>query len=75
MNPRDPKFGETSDKLAKHAFQVMRLYCREFSLPKELFVDALATLCIEVRETYPDGKDAFDRLAKDAQQRYFRGAK
>jgi len=65
-------FEVESEKLAKHAFGVMRLYCREYKLSKEHLVDAVASLCIEIRDTYPEGSAKFDEIAQAAQQRYER---
>lgn len=70
MADRDTQFVKNSQALAKHAFGVMRLYCVEYKLTKEHLVDALATLCVELRDTYPDGKQAFDSIAAEAQTRY-----
>ena len=75
MSEKVPDYVVWSDKLAVHAFKVMRLYCREYGLPKEIFVDALATLCVDLRATYPDGTAAFDELARAAQERYERKKK
>lgn len=71
----DSTFQDKAEALASHAFKVMRLYCMEYSLPKEYFTYALAALCVEVRDTYPGGTAEFDRIAAEAQRRYLRSKK
>ena len=65
-------FADSSEGLARHAFGVMRLYCREYKLTKEHLVDAVASLCVELRDTYPEGTAKFDELAAAASDRYER---
>lgn len=65
----------TSDK--KHAEEIVtrlrqydRLYLSEFGLSKEVRVFAAALYCISLRETYPDGPAAFDKIAAQAADYY-----
>lgn len=69
--PTDPvaDFDSFSQALAEHAYGVMRLYCVEYQLKKEHVVHALARMCVNLRESYPDGSAKFDELAADAQRR------
>ena len=69
--PKDPvaDFDAFSQALAEHAYGVMRLYCVEHQLKKEHVVHALARMCVNLRESYPDGAAKFDELAADAQRR------
>lgn len=66
------KFVKAAEGLAKYAFGVMRLYCMEHKLSRAHLVDAIASLCIEIRDSYPEGPEEFDRLAEVAQLRYER---
>lgn len=66
------KFVKEAEGLAKYIFGVMRLYCMEARLSRAHLVDAISSLCIEIRDSYPEGTDAFDVLAAEAQARYER---
>lgn len=70
MSKKEKTFDEWSVALAKHAFGVMRIYCMEYGLKKEHVAAAIARLCVELRSTYPDGIEAFDAIAADAQKKY-----
>jgi hypothetical protein len=72
--PKDPvdDFDAFSQALAEHAYGVMRLYCMEHQLKKEHVVHAIARMCVNLRESYPDGAAKFDELAADAQVRMTR---
>ena len=75
MNKKDLAFTNEAKKLADMTFGYMRLYCMEHGLKKEHIVHAMARLCVEMRDTYPDGKPAFDSLAGVAQEAYERANK
>lgn len=68
----DDKFKKNAEDMAKFGFGTMRLFAMEHRLTKEHFVFALSSLCVEVRDTYPDGAEAFDKLAAEAQKHYER---
>ncbi len=69
--PNDPveDFDLFAAAMAEHVFGVMKLYCIEYGLTKEHVAHAVARLCIQVRNTYPDGQAKFDELAGEAQAR------
>lgn len=70
MSKTREQFAEESIAMAKKTFGYMRLYCMEHDLKKEHIIHAIARLCVEMRDTYPDGQTAFDKLAAEAQDRY-----
>lgn len=75
--PTDPvaDFDQFAQTLAEHAYGVMRLYCVEYQLKREHVVHALARMCVNLRESYPDGPAKFDELAAEAQRRLEREGK
>lgn len=68
--PIDDKFKKNAEDMAKFGFGTMRIFAMEHRLSREHLVFALASLCIEVREGYPDGAEEFDRIAAEAQKHY-----
>jgi hypothetical protein len=58
--------GLLTEQLLK--FDVM--YVKDHSLSKEHRAFAAALYCVNLRETYPDGPDAFDKIAEGAAKYY-----
>lgn len=46
------------------------LYIKDHSLEKEHRAFAAALYCVNLRETYPDGPEAFDKIAEGAAKYY-----
>lgn len=55
-----------AEQIATRLAQYDRLYMTDYGLPKEVRVFAAALYCISLRESYPDGVVAFDKLAAEA---------
>jgi hypothetical protein len=67
MTPSDKKHAE---EIVTRLRQYDRLYLSEYGLSKEVRVFAAALYCVSLRETYPDGVTAFDKIAADAANYY-----
>lgn len=59
-------FADEAAQLTERILQFDRIYLRERALTKEHRVFAAALYCVSLRESYPDGPDAFDAIAADA---------
>lgn len=63
-------FIDEAATLTERLLNLDMIYLREKGLTKEHRAFAAALYCINLRETYPDGADAFDAIAADAAQYY-----
>lgn len=63
-------FIEEAGTLTEKLLQFDGIYLRDKGLTKEHRAFAAALYCVNLRETYPDGPDAFDVIAADAAKYY-----
>lgn len=63
-------FINEAGSLTERIMQFDVLYIKDHGLSKEHRAFAGALYCVNLRETYPDGPEAFDRLAESAAKYY-----
>lgn len=63
-------FIDEAGALTERLVQFDMIYLRDKGLTKEHRAFAAALYCVNLRETYPDGPDAFDNIAADAAKYY-----
>lgn len=63
-------FIEEAGTLTEKLLQFDKLYIQDHGLSKEHRVFAGALYCVNLRETYPDGPEAFDKIAAAAAKYY-----
>ena len=61
---------ERSGQLTERLLVYAQAYCREQNLTPEEWVFAAALLTVNLRETFPPGKAAFDTIAAGAAEYY-----
>lgn len=67
-------FVNEAGALTERLIKFDNLYCQEHGLSKEQRVFAAALYCINLRESYPDGKESFDSIAASAADYYDKNA-
>jgi hypothetical protein len=63
-------FIDEAGTLTERLLQYDAMYLREMGLTKEHRAFAAALYCVNLRETYPDGPEAFDAVAASAAAYY-----
>lgn len=63
-------FIDEAGTLTEKLLQFDKLYIQDNGLSKEHRVFAAALYCVNLRETYPDGPEAFDAIAAAASKYY-----
>lgn len=63
-------FIDEAGSLTERIMQFDVIYLRDMNLSKEHRVFAAALYCVNLRETYPDGPEAFDAIAAEAAAYY-----
>lgn len=63
-------FIEEAGRLTEQLLRFDVVYIKDYGLEKEHRAFAAALYCVNLRETYPDGPEAFDAIAEAAAQYY-----
>jgi hypothetical protein len=64
------EFIKEAGGLTEFLVKCLNARCRELGLSKEHMVFGMALACINLREEYPEGKEAFDTIAQSAADYY-----